>query len=326
MSNFYQMLSDIPDSYEEPENVEQQQPGEGQQPENQNDEFDYSFLDELPDGWKPQQKFATSQEELQFYREKYPGLWKHINSNEFLDGFLNTYGEKIASKEQEIQSVIDLIKGLNNDPETFIAAHLPEYAERLGVGRIYNEDEIGEYIETKISEEFGENWRDIYNPADLVRPKSISSQIIKRTQALENALEQHNATVSKNREEYLRSLAERQQQTQNPGQITERQLDSILDVMVDGYINELSDTGLSEDDFIEMAIQSFQHQPTIKDIYRIMHYDKIIEQERQKAFEEGRKSLLNEYKRSSKKAAQEFVPSETYPDEPKPRSFMGLRL
>lgn len=323
MSNFYQLLADIPEQQDEEPEVQES----ADQQQQQDVEEDYSFLDVLPEGWKPSQKFATSQEELQFYREKYPGLWKHINSEEFISAFVDHYGNNIISKEKQISNALALIKGLQNDPETFIASHLPEYAERLGIGRMYSEEEVGEYIEAKIAEEFGENWRDIFNQADLVRPRSISSQIMKRTRVLEDAIEQHNNKVKTNRERYLEKLAEQQQQQpQQPGAITEKQLDNILDVMVDGYISELADSGLSEEEFIEMAVQSFTHQPTVKDIYRIMHYDKIIEQERRRAYEEGRKATLNEYKRSSKKAALEYVPSETIDDEPRPRTFMGMRL
>jgi hypothetical protein len=322
MSAFYQLLADMP----APEQESQEQQGE-QQVEQQveSQEFDLSAFEHLPDGWKPKERFATSEQELQFYREKYPALWQHISSDQFLDQFLNTYEHQIASKEQEVKSVTQLIKALNSNPEEFIAAYLPEYAEKLGVGRIFSSDEIGDYVESKIAEEFGENWRDVYNPADLVRRNSVSSQILKRTQALESAIENHNDKVRVNRDKFLQGLGTQQQQ-QAPTQFNEKQLDSILDTMIDGYFTELKDTGLSEDEFIELAIQSFQHQPTMRDIYRIMHHDKIIEQERQRAYEEGRKSMLSEFKKGSKRAAMDYVPAETPIQEYKQKSFMGLRL
>lgn len=327
MSNFYQLLSNAPEGEyipEEQEEVQEQQEGAGPHATASNS-FDYSFLESLPPGWKPEQKFASSEEELQFYREKYPGLWQHINSDDFLNGFLDSYGNQIASKEQEIQQATELIKALNADPESFIAAHLPEYAEKLGVGRIFNNEEIGDYIDSKIEEEFGENWRDVYNPADLVRRNSVSSQILKRSQQLEQQLEQHNETVKVNREKFLRELSSRQAPPQ-PGQLNPQQLDQVLDHMVDAYFDELADSGLSEDEFIELAINSFTHQPTMKDIYRVMHHDKIIEQERRKAYEEGRKSMVNEYKKGSKRAALDYVPHEDVKQDFKPKSFMGLRL
>jgi hypothetical protein len=324
MSNFYQLLGSMPESEGENEPNEQE-PSEQQQGNSY--EADVSFLDNLPDGWKPQQKFASSEDELQFYREKYPGLWKHINSDQFIDGFLNIYGEKIASKESEIDSALQLIKSLNTDPETFIAAHLPEYAEKLGIGRVFNNDEIGEYIEQQIEEEFGENWRDIYNPADLVRRNSVSSQILKRTQALEQALEDHNAKITTNRNKYLQQLANRtDNQPASNGRMNEQQLDNILDIMADAYHTDFADSGLTEDEFIDIAMASFEYQPSMKDIYRIIKYEDLIKQERQKAYEEGRKSMVNEFKKGSKKAAAEYVPNEKFDEEYKPKSFMGLRL
>lgn len=324
MSSFYQLLGSMPESdFSEQTDI----PEEQQENAPQTQEIDTSFLDNLPDGWKPEQKFASSEEELQFYRDKYPGLWKHINSDEFINGFLDIYGEKIASKESEIDSALQLIKALNTDPETFIAAHLPEYADKLGIGRIYSADEIGDYIESTISEEFGQNWRDVYNPADLVRRNSVSSQILKRTQQLEDQLEQHNQKVATNRNKYLQQLASKQNQSAAPSsQMSEQQFDSILDSMVESYYSELADQGISEDEFIEMAIQSFEYKPTMKDIYRVMRYDQLVEQERKKAYEEGRKSMVNEFKKGSKKAAAEYVPNERVEEEYKPKSFMGLRI
>lgn len=324
MSSFYQMLGSFPESEEPNEPNEEQAENNESAPEY---DVDISMFDNLPDGWKPQQKFASSEEELQFYRDKYPGLWKHINSDEFISGFLDIYGEKIASKESEIDSALQLIKALNTDPETFIAAHLPEYADKLGIGRIYSADEIGDYIESTIAEEFGENWRDVYNPADLVRRNSVSAQILKRTQQLEDQLEQHNQKVATNRNKYLQQLASKQNQSNvSSSQMSEQQFDSILDSMVESYYSELADQGISEDEFIEMAIQSFEYKPTMKDIYRVMRYDQLVEQERKKAYEEGRKSMVNEFKKGSKKAAAEYVPNERVEEEYKPKSFMGLRI
>lgn len=319
MSTFYDLMANLP-SEEPEENASNEAPNEGPQGYSPN----LDIFADMPDGWKPQQSFATSEEELQFYRDRYPGLWKHINSDAFLDQFLNHYEGHIASKDEEMKAVAKLIKSLNENPEEFIAAHLPEYAERMGVGKIFSADEIGQYIDEKIAEEFGENWRDVYNPADLVRRNSVSSQILKRSQQLEDKLEQYNEKTRKNRESYLASLSQRQQQPQ--GQITEQQLDSILDQMIDGYFNELADTGLTQDEFIEMAIASFQHQPTVRDIYRVMHHDKIVEQERKKAYEAGRNAMLSEFKKGSKRAAMDFVPADEHKTEHRPKSLMGLRF
>lgn len=324
MSSFYQMLGSFPEAEEPNEPNEQQTENNENTPEY---DVDISMFDHLPDGWKPQQKFASSEEELQFYRDKYPGLWKHINSDEFISGFLDIYGEKIASKESEIDSALQLIKALNTDPETFIAAHLPEYADKLGIGRIYSADEIGDYIESTISEEFGENWRDVYNPADLVRRNSVSAQILKRTQQLEDQLEQHNQKVATNRNKYLQQLASKQNQSNpDPQNMSEQQIDNIIDTMVQSYYSDLADQGITEEEFIEMAVQSFEYKPTMKDIYRVMRYDQLVEQERKKAYEEGRKSMVNEFKKGSKKAAAEYVPNERVEEEYKPKSFMGLRI
>jgi hypothetical protein len=325
MSNFYQMLGSFPESEEPNEPNEEGSEPNADQPSGY--DVDLSMFENLPDGWKPEQKFASSEEELQFYRDKYPGLWKHINSDDFINGFLDIYGDKIANKESEIDSALQLIKALKVDPETFIAAHLPEYADKLGIGRVYTSDEIGDYIESTIADEFGQNWRDVYNPADLVRRNSVSAQILKRTQQLEDQLEQHNDRVATNRNKYLQQLASKQNQSTAPSQqMSEQQFDSILDSMVESYYSELSGQGISEEEFIEMAIESFEYKPTMKDIYRVMKYDQLVEQERNKAYEEGRKSMVNEYKKGSKKAAADYVPSERVEEEYKPKSFMGLRI
>lgn len=321
MSAFYQMLQDLPGENEQPEeNNNENQPQEVEQEFNPAD----AIFDMLPDEWKPTKSFASSDEELEFYRSKYPALWQHITSDQFADQFLDKYGDIITRQDQELQAARMIMRGLDNDPVNFLLTYVPEYAEQLGIGRYYDEDSISEIVENQIAQEFGENWKDVYDPADLVRRNSISSQILKRTQAIESHLEQQNQRFVAARNQRLAEIAQRQQQQNIPPQ--QQNIEQIMDTAVEMYFEELQGEGVTEEEFIETFIQSMSYQPRMKDIHRIVNYDRIVESERKKAYEEGRKSMLNEYRKAGKQAAQDYVPRESSYEEPKQKSFMGLRL
>jgi hypothetical protein len=321
MSAFYQMLQDLPTEGQEP--VEEPQ----EQQENPSPELEQiadSLFEALPEEWRPTKKFASSDEELEFYRSKYPALWQHITSDQFADQFLDQYGDIITRQDQELQAARMIMKGLDKDPVNFLMTYIPEYAEQLGIGSYYDEDAISEIVESEIAKQFGENWKDVYDPADLVRRNSVSSQILKRTQAIEAELEQRNHRFVQSRNARLAEIAQRQQQQNIPSQ--QYNIEHIMDTAVDMYFEELQNEGVTEEEFIETFIQSMTFQPRMKDIHRIVNYDKIIDSERKKAYEEGRKSMLSEYRKAGKQAANDYVPRDTYNEEPKQKSFMGLRL
>lgn len=331
MSSFYDLLRNLPDEQAPgPEPDQQMEPGAEPAPEQQSapssKEFWNELSSEVPQGWRPEKEFASSEEALQFYAEKYNGLWKHLNSDEFASELEQNYGDALASREQEIESFKEMLNGFRKDPLTFIASYVPEYAEQLGIGRVYSEDEMDQVIEERISEEFGDNWRDVYNPADLIKPSSLSARIQRFSQKAGEELIQQNQTVDQKRKEFLANLQNRQQGQQVAPQM---QMEEQADALVDAFFDEGLADQMSEDEFLELVSEAMNRPMKLTDVYRSMRFETIIEQEREKAREEGRKAMMEEMRKGGKIASQQYVPPSTKQSnyhEENPPTILGLRV
>ena len=328
--SFYDLLRNLPDQEvpqeptqegPEPESI----PEPAQQPGN-NPDYWKQLSDEVPQGWRPEKEFASSEEALQFYSAKYNGLWKHLNSEEFASELERNYGDALASREQEIESFKEMLNGFKSDPLTFMASYVPEYAEQLGIGRVYTEAEMDQVIEERIAEEFGDNWRDVYNPADLVKPSSISARIARYSQKAGEDLIAHNQTIEQKRKEFLASLQNRNQQTNVPSQVD---MDAQVDSLVDAYFDEGLAEQVSEEEFLELIQDSMNRPMKLTDVYRTLRFDQILEREREAAREEGRKAMMEEMRKAGKMASAQFQPQSTSSSrsyEENPPTILGLRV
>lgn len=329
--SFYDLLRNLPDEQAPaPEPDQQIEPSAEPAPEQQQSQASKEFWKELsdviPQGWRPEKEFASSEEALQFYAEKYNGLWQHLNSDEFASELERNYGDALASREQEIESFKEMLNGFKTDPLTFMASYVPEYAEQLGIGRMYSEDEMDQVIEERISEEFGDNWREVYNPADLIKPSSLSARIQRFSQKAGEELIRQNQMVEQKRKEFLANLQNKQQGQQIPPQV---QMEQQADALVDAYFDEGLADQLSEEEFLELVSEAMNRPMKLTDVYRSMRFDKILEQEREKAREEGRKAMMEEMRKGGKIASQQYVPQNTKQSnyhEENPPTILGLRV
>lgn len=328
--SFYDLLRNLPDQEvpqeptqegPEPESI----PEPAQQPGNSADNW-RQLSDVVPQGWRPEKEFASSEEALQFYAEKYNGLWQHLNSEEFASELERNYGDALASREQEIESFKEMLNGFKSDPLTFIASHLPEYAEELGIGAVHDEQEIDELIEDMITDEFGDNWRDVYSPSDLIKPSSISARIARFSQKASETLQMHNQQVERKRQEFLASLQNRNQQTNVPAQVD---MNAQADSLVDAYFEEGLAEQVSEEEFLELIQESINRPMKLTDVYRTLRFDQILEREREAAREEGRKAMMEEMRKAGKMASAQFQPQSTSSSrsyEENPPTILGLRV
>jgi hypothetical protein len=328
--SFYDLLRNLPDQEvpqeptqegPEPESI----PEPAQQPSNSADNWK-QLSDVVPQGWRPEKEFASSEEALQFYAEKYNGLWQHLNSEEFASELERNYGDALASREQEIESFKEMLNGFKSDPLTFMASYVPEYAEQLGIGKMYTEAEMDQVIEERIAEEFGDNWRDVYNPADLVKPSSISARIARYSQKAGEDLIAQNQTIEQKRKEFLANLQNRNQQTNVPAQVD---MDAQADSLVDAYFEEGLAEQVSEEEFLELIQESMNRPMKLTDVYRTLRFDQILEREREAAREEGRKAMMEEMRKAGKMASAQFQPQSTSSNksyEENPPTILGLRV
>jgi hypothetical protein len=310
---------------EENENPEQQpqDPPEGQgdvaDEEGYEPDYDTSFI---PEEYRPT-KFANTEEELKFYREKYAGSWQHMSSPAFVEKFIETYQDRLASSEQEVSNFKEMLKAFKSDPQTFLATQIPEYAEKIGIGRVYSDDEIDQSVDAKIAEEFGEAWKESFDPNDIYRKSSLSSKILRRRQELETSYEQHNKTVAENKEKFLSTLG-----TKTAGQAPPPQevLESQADLLVAQYEEHFKPAGFTEEEYVEFIERGNNYTPTVADIYNMMHFEELVAQERAEAIEEGRKIVLDELRRAGKIAQEDYRLRVTETAAAPQRKFMGMNI
>lgn len=279
---------------------------------------DYSHI---PEAWRPGE-FANSDEELEFYRSKYADIHRTVQSEEFANQFLETYRDSLTATEKEVEDFKGLLKAFKEDPHSFIAANMPEYADALGLQKLMSDEEIDIAVDAKIAEEFGEDWEEQFDIADLKRRSSLSSKIQRRRAELERSLEEQNKSAEENRKGYIKNLQSKNQQApqQDPN--------AIVNVLEQAYNDHFKEAGFSEEEFVEAVSMIQSYQPDLTDLYRMTYYEDLVEMERQEAREEGRRAVIEELRRAGKLAAADYKLEQPTPTghEGSKRGFLGMRV
>ena len=275
---FHELMRHLPD-VEQPQDqnddqgyndtgAEQASEQEPQQPPTSSAAADYSFI---PEHWRPQQ-FANPDEELKFYREKYAGVFQHLQSEDFVNTFLENYRDQLSSTEQEVDNFKTMLQAFRSNPEQFIAANMPQYAQAMGLQTQMSDEDIDEAIDEAIAKEFGENWQETFDTADLTRRSSISSKIFRRRQELERHYEEQNKTAEEQRKTFISKLQQGATQQQQPTQ----NIEAVADSLEEAYNSIFAPAGFSEDEYIEIVKSAQSYTPDMVDIYRVTHYDELI--------------------------------------------------
>lgn len=283
-------------------------------------EADFSYI---PEQWRPQQ-FANPDEELKFYREKYAGVFQHIQSEDFVNSFLDNYRDQLSSTESEVDNFKAMLQAFRSDPEKFIAANMPDYAQAMGLNPIMSDEAIDEAVDKAIADEFGENWQEAFDTADLTRRSSISSKIFRRRQELERHFEEQNKQAEAQRKDFINKLGQKQPAATTP----QENIEAITNTLEEAYKTTFGPAGFSEDEFVQIVAAAKDYQPDMVDLYRITHYDDLIKEEREEAYEEGRRALLEELRSAGKLAAADFKlqPRTSSGDAPSRGKFLGMNI
>lgn len=332
----FDILNNLPDVNEEGDPIEDtaeeapvQEPEapteEGEQPTEEGGDSspepeetpDYSFI---PDGWRPGE-FANSDEEREFYKEKYIQLHQYMQSDDFSNAFLDSFSDNLAEREKEVENFKGLMQSFKADPQAFIAANMPEYAEALGLQPQLSDDQIDEKVDETIAEEFGEDWESQYDPADLRRRSSLSSKIFRRRQELERQYEEQNANAVQAREQYIQSIGKQQA----PAAMDP---EAQVQVLEQAYEEIFKPSGFSEEEFIQVVENVKGFQPTMADLYNMTHFEEIIEAERQEAIEEGKRAVIEQLRSAGKIAASDYElpPEPGTPERRNEHGFLGMKI
>ena len=102
----------------------------------------------------------------------------------------------------------------------------------------------------------------------------------------------------------------------------------MADSLEEAYNSIFAPAGFSEDEYIEIVKSAQSYTPDMVDIYRVTHYDELIKEEREEAFEEGRRALLDELRSAGKLAAADFKlqPRTSSGNAPSRGKFLGMNI
>lgn len=313
MMNIFNILPDVeqPDPQDEPVDVADASPNDQPEDQTQTAPDDQQMADQTGEWSLPidhlgeyaeylpkelaERKFANSEEAAEFYAQEFARSTQWVNSEDFLDKFLDKYSDKILEAEASSQDMLEFFKAFRKDPEAAVMAHVPQLAEKLGIVPEATDEDIEATIDEIISEEFGAQWKDVYNAADISRRTTVSGRIHRRIMELERNAEEYNAEARAARDRYLAEITNKQQPPQQG--MDEEQM---LDGLVDFYEEHLLDKGVSEEDFIAFieANSGENAMLTPLDIWNARNYDRALEAARTEAMQEGRKALLEELRQA----------------------------
>lgn len=247
----------------------------------------------IPEQFRPSQ-FENDKEELEFYRQAMPGMARFFESPEFVDNFAGKYQQLLAEREQEIENFKSHFQNFKSNPKGYLKTWLPEYYEELGVESPYSEEQIDSAVEEKMVEEFGADWRDIFNPDDLIKPRSLSAKMQRFSDKAYQDLEREN---QKRLEKIEKIRLEGGPKAAPQGSISaEDQARALAEQFV--VLNEKY--GIDEDTYDEIIAYASEKQMTMEDILLMATLPNMIEYVEQDAYERGRQAVLEEMKKAGR--------------------------
>lgn len=288
---------------EEPQ-VQQEEPSkEGEELEI---DEDYNYPEWLPDELKIP-KLDNAEEKAAYLERAYQSTLGFLESEEFKQTLIDKYADVLAGVEGEVAEFKQHFQAFRSNPEQYVLAHMPQFAESLGLQPLIDDNQRAQLIEEIIEERYP-NFKDVYDSTEALRPGTISSRIYKDMIALDKAIDEDNAARIAKREEVIQSLASGKKveaEELTPEQIEQRQSE-----MLDQYYSstpEINET-FTKEEILDVANEMKGWTPTPLDLMFAFYADSIIENERAEAYEAGRKEALASLNGASKMSAEDFVP------------------
>lgn len=248
----------------------------------------------------------------EYWQQKYKELEGSLASEEFVQKFLETYEETLASREQEVEAFKDHLKAFRTNPKEYLKQYFPEYFEAIGIPQIYSVEEIDTMVANKMTEEFGENWEDAYNPKEIIRKGSLSAKMNQRYEALYKEFQSQNEMAEQKRLEYTKQLASgKKEEPKAPEIDQEAYAENLSNLLTETYEKELAPMGVTEDEFLAFVEECQTYQPTVMDIWKMKNLQKEVEKAKKAGYEEGRRSLSKDMQAAGKLKAvkEEFKPA-----------------
>lgn len=241
---------------------------------------------------KPE-SFESPEQELEWHRNHFAKV-----SEEREGVFSQAREEALQSAEQRYSGAADALKAIEADPKLFVAQYLPEVLTELGISPVLSEAEIEQRIDAEMKQEFGENYKEAFNPADMLNPRSLSARMTSRLGGLNQMFDQMNQRNAENFRNWNNKVASGQVELPPDEQAKREQ--ALIEENYKHFEKEMS-----REDYDKFVEQARQAPPlTMKDVYNVMNLDKLLEQAREEGRKEGRQDVFKEAPSKSTKAKQ----------------------
>lgn len=278
------------ESDEDEESEDEDESGDEEGEETSEDEGvegeDYKLVDipeYLPDELKLRE-FDTLEEEHEFYKESYGKLIDYYTSQEFNKQFIDKFEEVLIQREQYVEDLKALRSALTGEnAETMMKIYFPQILADYGKAPQINDQEMSTIVHSQLAKKFGEDYMDRFKKDDLLKPDSISSQILAFEQDVIRQVKEHNETEWKSQQEALKAP-----------QVPSMSDPEIADMLEKQYKEYFAESGITETEYGEFVKGLSSYQITMKDLHRAVHFDDYINEAFRMGIEKGKKGLAAE--------------------------------
>lgn len=238
--------------------------------------------------------FDDLESEIEWYRDTYPKIAQHYQSDEFAGQIKDAYSNILMEKEEEIEQLKATSKAINGDPTMFIKMYYPKMAAENGIDPRMSKKDANTYVNSILVQEFGLDFENQYDRDEAYDPKSFSGQVAKRHRDLISEVHSHNEQA----EALIAQFTPK----------TEEQTRANLDKQYEQHMKQY----MSKEEYNAFIKEADNVTYNVQDIYHMMHFDGFMNQVYEEGIKAGRRTANKEISKQGNKA----IPRQTVERQP----------
>lgn len=258
------------------------------------DGFDDSFLPEdLRVG-----TYESPEQELDQYRNAYKNIVKKFASPEGLDNIVSLYEKNLIEADERLAKDAEEFLAFRANKEDYVRANIPQLAIEAGLPMVPDDETVANTIHETMAAKYGEGWQDMYNEFDRFKTGSISQKIMTDYEKMQAAANAHVQEMKTKYQEHVRQLTERKAGKVGGEGLTQQNLESIIEQ----EFKVFEANGITREEYQRYVEEAKKSELRLYDVYRAQNFDKLIDTEKAKWKEEGKKEYLASLKKAGRMA------------------------
>jgi len=263
-------------------------------------EFEYPAY--VGEEWVP-----PADAEPTWYQEKYKALHGMLGSEELANKLVEANTQRLLDAEKDIENFKQLYIAHKQGNSEFLRQNFPEELAKIGINPVLNETEIDTAIEQKLKEEFGDDYADVFDQKQVIKPTSISAKIFNRSQELVR----HYETENQRREQLIQGYQPKQVEQSVPldydkeyeadfKDVPREQYDTLVNKLKEDYptwtLKKLLRVVTYEDDLARAKEEgrAEERAKTTKELKTIGNAKPISREERKESTDDGRPKVYGD--------------------------------